>query len=133
MLHKNKHIWCPDCAGMTLFVIKGNGKCRACLGSGQDLNVNSEVFRCARCEGSGVCPACSGSGAVLAPPLARRWQFLWLPVVLLSLLLASLVAYRRSARSIYVPIAGASSDLFHRRLSNAQDDLIYDEADGTFR
>jgi len=40
----------------------GSGKCRACLGSGADIHLNSSEKYCSACNGTGLCNYCEGTG-----------------------------------------------------------------------
>ena len=71
---------CPDCARVKSFSgnKKGNGKCRACEGTGEFMPKIEEMSEeekylhlsrfiqadCPNCNGSGKCPTCKGTGLV---------------------------------------------------------------------
>ena len=50
---------CPDCDSG---IIKGDGRCKHCHGSGTNLNLASDVPQCLFCKGTGVCQNCGGEG-----------------------------------------------------------------------
>ena len=54
---------CPDCDGGML---RGNGRCSRCHGSGTNLNLASDLPKCPACDGSGTCATCGGAG-ILGP------------------------------------------------------------------
>jgi len=50
---------CGDCDGVAM----GNGKCKVCHGTGQNVHLNSDSVDCENCHGTGVCPTCGGTGS----------------------------------------------------------------------
>src|SRR5579862_850037 len=61
---------CKECDRPAGFITIGDGKCKACHGSGisnfygaaASLASGKESNNCERCGGSGICPRCGGGG-----------------------------------------------------------------------
>ncbi len=54
---------CLDCDAR---ILRGNGHCSHCHGSGVNLNLASDAPQCLFCKGTGMCASCDGTG--LYPP-----------------------------------------------------------------
>jgi hypothetical protein len=50
---------CLDCDGG---YVQGDGNCKICHGTGNNVRLNSDSPICENCKGRGVCPTCGGSG-----------------------------------------------------------------------
>ena len=56
---------CTECGDSGNRLVKGNGKCDQCSGTGVDVAaavVGGYEADCERCNGTGICPACDGTG-----------------------------------------------------------------------
>jgi DnaJ-class molecular chaperone len=55
---------CPDCNGWIWFLLRRDGKCKMCCGSGINVHVSSTEPKCDNCKGTGICPTCGGTGTI---------------------------------------------------------------------
>jgi len=60
---------------------------------------------------------------------SKRWILFGSPLIFLLALLGFCEYSRRS----YVPVAAAATQIFHQRLAQGDDELIYDESDQAFK
>jgi len=56
---------CPNCSQTLL---KGDGKCPDCFGTGTNVSLVSDDPKCPKCQGTGICQRCGGHGLVIIKP-----------------------------------------------------------------
>ncbi len=125
---------CEDCEG-GIPLIRGNGKCSQCYGSGVNVRLNTPDGQCENCKGTGGCPTCGGAGFVRKATLPdMREKGGWVRMALSGafILIVLGIEYCRYAQQKYVPLATAAAGIFHQRFAVGDDDQIFLDSDSAW-